>query len=167
MNALIKALVDPFRGRVALFDSNVLLLYLVSEFNPELIGANYKRLAEFEQQDIELINWLAGRFRNVVTLPHVLTEVSNLSNQMPSHIKRVWFPWFGRRLQEMREESLASGIVGNSESFLNFGLTDACLSHLANTYVIVTSDFPLSGFLQAKNLPVINFNHLRQSWLKG
>ena len=46
------------------------------------------------------------------------------------------------------------------------GLTDAALCELATTCVILTIDFPLSNYLESRKLNVINFNHLREGWLK-
>jgi hypothetical protein len=158
-------LIEKHTGKRAILDSNVLLLYLVAEFDISLVGSSYKRLSTFQVQDIVLLRWLFQRFSSVATTPHVLTEVSNLSNQMPEWVKVRWFPWFGQRLAEFAELALASREIGQLESFHRFGLTDAGLAQLADKYVIVTNEWPLTGFLESRKLPVINFTHLRQIWL--
>lgn len=165
MTPELQQLVRKHTGKAAILDSNVLLLYLVAEFDPNLIGSSYKRLSSFQAPDVILLRWLFGQFSSVTTTPHVLTEVSNLSNQMPSWKKEQWFPWFGKRLADFAEVTLASSEIGRLDSFWRFGLTDAGLAKLSERFVIVTNEFPLTGFLESRSLPVINFTHLRQSWL--
>jgi hypothetical protein len=165
MTPELQHLIAKHRGKAAILDSNVLLLYLVAEFDPSLVGSSYKRLSSFQAPDIVLLRWLFDQFSSVATTAHVLTEVSNLSNQMPTWKKEQWFPWFGRRLGDFAEIALASSEIGRLDTFFRFGLTDAGLVQLSDRYVIVTNEFPLTGLLESRNLPVINFTHLRQSWL--
>lgn len=165
MTPELRQLIQRHAGKVAILDSNVLLLYLVAEFDLNLVGSSYKRLSTFQQPDVVLLRWLFGQFSSVATTAHVLTEVSNLSNQMPDWVKARWFPWFGQGLAEFAEIALASREIGRLESFHRFGLTDAGLAHLSDKYVIVTNEWPLTGFLESRRLPVINFTHLRKVWL--
>ena len=127
--------------------------------------SSFKRLNCFQIEDIELLSETLKVFSAVRTTPHVLTEVSNLANQLPSWIKDDWSEHFSRQIQLIPEEWIPAATIGADE-FMWLGLTDAGLATLAQTHVILTLDFPLSNSLESRGLNVINFTHLRSLWLE-
>ena len=164
MKRVANPLLRRFRGMPVILDANVLLLYWCASFEPELIHT-FKRLNSFEVEDIEMLRVILGVFSVIRTTPHVLAEVSNLANSLPSWRKRDWAVHFSRQIEVISEEWVpAQSIAGNSLMFL--GPTDAGLACLASTHVILTIDFPLSNSLESQGLNVINFTHLRSLWLE-
>lgn len=150
-----------YRGKPAVLDSNLLLLFWCATFDSTLIRTA-KRLNAFCQADIELLVNTLKLFSKICTTPHVLTEVSNLANSLPQWRKQGWTDHFVSQVDLIDERwTSAQSIVHNPAIFL--GLTDACLCGLAATHVILTIDFPLSNYLESMKLNVINFNHLRES----
>lgn len=159
MKRSINPLIKRFRGKPAILDTNLLLLLWCADFDPELLST-FKRINSFSLKDLELLRDMLKHFPVLRTTPHVLTEVSSLANSLPSWRKEEWAEHFGGRLEMIPEEWIPAKSIATEPSFY-LGLTDAGLSLLASSHVIVTMDFPLSNYLETKHLNVINFNHLR------
>ena len=72
--------IQQHRGKSALLDTNLLLVYVTGLSNP----ANLARLHHTRQYvgDFPLLSRLINHFRTLLTTPNILTEVSNLG--------RVW-----------------------------------------------------------------------------
>lgn len=157
---LEEELLQRYRGKKVLVDSNLLLLLLIGSYDPSLI-ARFKRVGKYSVDDFELLRTFVLLFATVVTAPHVLTEVSNLANSLGSQIKEQWFGHFRTTLQLFEEHPLKAQNLSTKDEFLAFGLTDAALCALCGEVLLVTEDYKLSGFLQSKNLPVINFSDIR------
>jgi hypothetical protein len=153
-----------FIGKPAILDSNLLLLLWCCNFNKELIH-NFKRLNSFQNEDIELLAETLKLFPDLKTTPHVLTEVSNLANSLPSWMKEDWSTHFSKQVQLISEEWTPAVTIARG-GFMRLGLTDAALATLAEAHVILTLDFPLSNSLESRGLNVINFTHLRSLWLE-
>ena len=156
-------LLAAYVGKPVVLDSNLLLLRWCMQINPSLVRS-FKRLSSFQEEDAEGLEATLKVFPSVKTTPHVLTEVSNLANQLPGWIKEDWTSNYVHQvhlLEEIRTPS--TEIVSDSSIWL--GLTDAALVSLASSHVILTIDFPLSNFLASRSLNTINFTHLRSIWL--
>lgn len=151
-------------GKPAILDSNLLLLQWCASFDRHLV-TTFKRLNSFQNEDFELLSETLKLFSAIHTTPHVLTEVSNLANQLPSWVKDDWFEHFSREIKIIPEEWTPAATVASGD-FMRLGLTDAALATLATTHVILTIDFPLSNSLESRGLSVINFTHLRSLWLE-
>src|ERR1035437_1863754 len=89
MNVLNHPLLDPFLGWPVVIDSNLLLLYWCARFDPLLIRT-FKRLNAFDLNDIYILDQTLTTLGELRTTPHVLTEVSNLANALPSWRKPAW-----------------------------------------------------------------------------
>jgi hypothetical protein len=151
-------------GKPAILDSNLLLLHWCAGLDPNLL-VKFKRLNSFQIEDIDLLSETLSLFSTVRTTPNVLTEVSNLANQLPSWVKDDWYAYFSSQIQIIPEEWIPAATIATGD-FMWLGLTDAALAALATTHVILTIDFPLSNSLESQGLSVINFTHLRSLWLE-
>ena len=164
MTVVNHPLLESHVGKPAILDSNLLLFSWCASLNPCLVST-FKRLNSFQFNDIELLSETLKVFSAVRTTPHVLTEVSNLANQLPKWIKDDWAEHFSKQIQIIPEEPIPAATVAKGD-FMWLGLTDAALVILAKTHVILTIDFPLSNSLESQGLNVINFTHLRSLWLE-
>jgi hypothetical protein len=145
-----------------LLDANLLLLLFVGKFRREQIGT-FKRLNTFTVEDFDTLLRMLGWFKNLLTTPNILTEVSNLSNSLPSNLKASYFAEFARNLELLKEEYVPSPQAVARNEFVPFGLTDAAIARLAETRcLIVTVDFPLSQYLTSLGLDAFNFNQIRR-----
>jgi hypothetical protein len=146
-----------------LIDSNLLLLYFVGSYDPARIGT-FKRTHSrgFTSDDFDLLLRLLTPFGAVVTTPNILTEVSNLSNQLRDDEKDTYYSVFADRAGLLTEHYTESKKICTLEHFKKFGLTDAGIISMAKgIYLVLTDDAPLVGYLQNVGIDVINFNQLR------
>lgn len=161
MIAYIQTLLQRYRQAGVLLDTNILLLYFVGLFDSKVIP-KFKRTMMFAEEDYFTLLKLLGYFETIVTTPNILTEVSNLSGQLPGHWKLSYFEIFGRGIILLDEHYCSSPDIIEIEEFKQFGLTDVGILHLAKSrYLVITEDFKLSQYLQKKGIDVLNFNHIR------
>jgi hypothetical protein len=155
---------DPasaYRSKGLLIDSNVLLLFFVGLRDRTRIE-KFKRTSQFTIEDFKLLVDLIQQFKEVVTTPSILTEVSNLLGQLPEKLRYSFYQHFAYTLRDLRERYTPSGELGDERGFTKFGLTDmAILQAASGKYLVLTDDFRLAQYLEHQNVDVINFNHLR------
>lgn len=147
-----------------LVDTNLLLLLLIGSLSPALIRKEKITANQgFNEADFNQLRDFSCRFQRWVTTPHILTEVSNHADKVkePNHGKFI--QKFMSLIDKLDECSETSKLLAKTDAFARFGLTDTAISHLANeSFLVLTVDFPLAGYLQKKGVTVINFNHVRQ-----
>ena len=146
-----------------LIDSNLLLLLFVGLRDRNRIQ-KFKRTAQFTIRDFERLAAFIKRFKEVVTTPSILTEVSNLLGQLPDSLKYSFYQNFAHALSDLHEHYTPSQQLRNEKAFPKFGLTDtAILQAASGKYLVLTDDFRLTQYLVGQNIDVVNFNHLRTS----
>jgi hypothetical protein len=155
----LEAVFNQYRGKRVLLDANLLLLFLIGSYERSRI-ARFKRTAGFSESDFDILAGLMTAFRAMVTTPHVLTEVSNLANSLPEHLKPSWSEHFALQTASLTELFEPAVEVMLQESFLAFGLTDAAIHCASIDTLILTEDFRLSGFLISRGVAVLNFKEL-------
>jgi len=162
----IKSLVNSYKPKGILVDTNILLLWVVGSVNHERIP-RFKRTEKFEVEDYYLLVDFLTSFSKIVTTPNILTEVNSLVKDIKGdELKRcfeklaeVFCPEASIKLEEHYIESI---VVTKFKEFHRFGLTDCSILELArNPYLVLTDDFELAGYLPGCGIDVINFNHLR------
>ncbi len=77
----VRELLSQYSPKGLLVDTNILLLYFVGQTNQERIQ-KFKRTQQFNLDDCELLVSILSKFSKIVTTPNILTEVSNLLNQL-------------------------------------------------------------------------------------
>lgn len=150
----------PFLGWPVVLDSNLLLLHWCSSFDPSLIRT-FKRLNAFNSNDIFILGETLAALGELRTTPHVLTEVSNLANALPSWRKPAWSLHISEGVALIPEFHEPASTIMTDPGSAEFGLTDAALTRLAADHVILTIDWPLASILNYRGLAGINFKHLR------
>jgi hypothetical protein len=157
----VKKLLSRYRDKGILIDTNLLLLYFIGQFNPSQIP-KFKRTSKFTTDDFHILVSLFRRFNKVITTPNILTEVSNLSNQLPDDLKRGFYSAFAVQVPSFDEKHTPSTNICSQGHFIKFGLTDSgIIESAASGYLILTDDFKLANFLEKRKAAVINFNHIR------
>ena len=163
----VNKLFSRYRDKGILIDSNLLLLYFIGKFDSSQIP-KFKRTAKFTLEDFHLLLSVFRRFKRVVTTPNILTEVSNLANQLADHLKEAFYSEFSKQISVFDERYTSSVSICSQEHFIKFGLTDSgIIKSAANEYLILTDDFKLANFLEKRNADVINFNHIRTLGWRG
>ena len=155
------SLLQRYRSRGILVDTNILLLHFVGSFDRSLIS-RFKRTQSYTVEDYDLLTEFLSHFDRTVTTPNILSEVNSLSGQMGEPARTGYFGHFATRIDILAEEYVVSAEVARIEHFPRIGLTDSGIMHLAKgCYLVLTDDFALCGFLQKEGIDVLNFNHLR------
>ena len=146
-------------------DTNLLLVLLVGALDPDHI-ARFKRTKAYTRDDYFLLVSFIGKFKQILTTPNVLTEVSNLMGQLSDPLLHRTRTSLARLAQDAREQYLPSKELVLDPNFAVLGLADASIAHAAGTDVtVLTADLPLYQRLSSAGHDVINFNHLRSgSW---
>jgi len=147
-------------------DTNILLLSIVGQAAPELL-TRVKRTAQFDLDDLALLQNLLLLVPSVVTTPGILTESCNLLDSANRQHNHRFFESVRRLLLTMREDFVPAKELSLHPYFLRFGLADTSITHLAqNGHLVLTDDLPLKLALETQSLPVLNFNYLRTAeWI--
>ena len=162
MSSYVEVLIGKYIKRGILVDSNLALLYLVGGYDLRLVGdGKYNKLSKYAVEDYELLLRLKNLFKKAVTTPHVLTEVSNLTNDLPEQTKAECLRRFRATFGEIDELPIASMEAAKRQDFHFLGLTDSGLAMVSREYLIVSDDARLVKKLNDSGLEALNFNHLR------
>jgi hypothetical protein len=167
MTGNLRALIASFSGWPVILDSNLLLLRWCASLDLALLKT-FKRLQGFQPNDVVILGEVMAMLGTVKTTPHVLTEVSNLANALPSWKKQGWtnhMAHMAGQIALVEERWEPASQILEDRSMGIFGLTDAALGRLARTHVILSADWPLCNQLSARGLSSINFQALRLSFL--
>lgn len=147
------------RGKRILIDTNLLLLYLIGTFERARI-TRFKRTSDFTEDDFELLATFLSAFPVIVTTPHLLTEVGNLANSLPAQLKPAWAMHFAFQTARLIEVFQPAVEIMLNRSFSLFGLADAAIHAASGEILVLTEDYPLSGFLQSQGIDVLSFRDL-------
>jgi len=163
MSTYAEALIERYKSKGVLIDANLALLYLVGSYDMRLIGdGKYNKLSNYSTDDYRLLIRLKKEFKKAVTTPHVLTEVSNLANDLPEWTKAECLRKFYETFVEIDELTIPSLDAAQRHEFPFLGLTDSGLAIVSDQYLIVTDDARLVKKMNESGLEALNFNHLRR-----
>ena len=157
----INQLIMSYKPKGLLVDTNLLLLYFIGAYDPERIS-RFKRTMAFTIDEFLLLAMFLGLFEKIITTPNILTEVSNLSGQLPENLRAFFWEDFAGRMIDLQESYTPSTTISASPHFTKFGLTDSGIVGLVkHKYLVLTDDLKLAAYLQNLDIDVINFNHIR------
>ncbi len=143
-----------------LVDSNLLVLYVVGSVNPARIS-QFKRTRKYEVAHFRFLCQLLARQRRLHTLPHILAEVSNLTDLGGPELL-VARGILRDTIAVLVEEPIPSVSVTSDEIYRRLGLTDSSIAEAARKTgcEVLTDDFDLYKALWDEGIPVHNFTHL-------
>lgn len=161
MTNLATNLVNQYRTKGILIDTNILLLWLVGSTNKDRI-TKFNRTQSFEGTDYELLVNILKKFQKISTTPNILTEVSNLINQLGEPDRSKCFSIFARDIAQLDEIYTDSHTIAAIDKFPKFGLTDCGIVNVAkDNYLVLTDDLKLASYLQNIGIDTLNFNNIR------
>jgi hypothetical protein len=154
---------------VVVVDTNLLLLLIVGAASREYVG-KHKRLRDYSLDDLDLLVELIGQFPDMVLLPHILAEVSNLARQIDNPA-RAKIQKTLRTLVETSTELPIQSIYGvQRREFDELGLTDAMILHLCSlsgngiSPTLITVDTTLADSANSLGYSVIDY---KEEYLSG
>ncbi len=166
MISYLESLIDRYTTKGLLIDANLALLYLFGFYDQRLIGdGKYNKLSKYIVEDYRLLVRLKSIFKKAVTTPHVLTEVSNLANDLPERTRGECLKKFYETFVQIDELTIPSMDAARRQEFPFLGLTDSALAIVSKQYLVVTDDARLVAKLNESGLEALNFNHLRLAYL--
>lgn len=156
-----KTLLAGYARWPVLLDSNLLLLRWCASLDVGLLKT-FKRLQGFTAEDVVILGEVLDGLGAIKTTPHVLTEISNLANALPSWKKLAWANHLAQQIEVVEESWEPAKEILEDRGLAVFGLTDAALSRFAQNHLILSIDWPLCNFLTSRGLAAVNFHLLRQ-----
>jgi hypothetical protein len=139
-----------------------MLLWLVIQTDQSLLRT-YKRVQSlFTDEDADVLAFALEPFRQLVTTPHVLTEVCNFLDHAPVHRRDDLFESLRAFVQGNEEWYETARRLSEPSYFATLGIADSGLVAASQRATIVTLDWRLAGKIEALGGQAINFNHVRR-----
>lgn len=149
--------------RVVTLDTNLLVLFVVGLTNPTYIDRHRRTRQLFVHRDFRLLEHLLLQAADLLLMPNVLSETSNLLRQGAHGAMQAEIDLAFRALVIAKPEIyVPSRRAAGNASFARLGLTDAALLSLERPdCVIVTTDHGLHATALHLGLLSVNFTHLQ------
>jgi hypothetical protein len=156
------ALLSRYKARGILIDSSLLVVYLVGSFDPrQLINCRAIK-SSFTTDEFKFLAQLIARFDKIITTPHILTEVSNLSGRLPQSLHVDFRKFFASVIHLLGEENVVATDLAAAREFARFGIADTAISRIApGQFFVLTEEVALYSLLSANGVDVMNFSHVR------
>ncbi|MBP0030598.1 PIN domain-containing protein [Roseofilum sp. Guam] len=155
---------QKYRNKGLLIDTNILIFWVVGTVNLKRLE-KFNRTKGFTAHDYDLLLQVLDNFSKVITTPHILTEVSNLINNLGEPERSTALKILGQITQnpaKVQEEYRESSQLMQNDKFSKFGLTDCGILEICQgRYLVLTNDLELASYLYSQNIDTINFNHIR------
>lgn len=155
-----QALIQKHKAKGVLIDANLLVLFLVGTVNRRRI-LDFKRTQNFDINDFELLENLIAWFGKLMATPHVLSQVSDLTD-LPGKERLTIRTLFKALVERMEESYDTSRVLVADPIFGRLGLTDAAIATVCSRGILVlTADVNLALAIRRRGADVLNFNHVR------
>lgn len=161
-----KSLINKYKPKGILVDTNILLLWVIGSVNRQRIS-QFNRTEKFTLEDYDNLVRFLTSFSKIITTPNILTEVNSLASKINEPERSQCFEKLAESLSsealiQLDEYYIMSSIATRVNGFNRFGLTDCGILELArNQYLVLTDDLKLAVHLQSFDVDTINFNLLR------
>lgn len=105
---------------------------------------------DYTEDDFDLLGYLVSGFSDIILVPNVLTEVSNLARQIGDPARTVIQETIRMLVESAPEVPIASLAAVRRDEFIDAGLTDAALLQLCGmtlgteSITLLTVDRPLA-----------------------
>jgi len=139
-----------------LVDTNLLVLFVVGSVNRDRIET-FKRTRKYSKADYDLLIRVLDR-RKIYTVPHVLAEVSNLTDLAGAE-KALSRSVLKETISLLDEVQIPSTRAAEDRLYWNLGLTDAAIGGVARTHNcnVLTDGLDLYLELTPDRINVWNF----------
>lgn len=157
----VSGLVRKHALRGALVDTNLLIVLLIGRQDRSAIS-RFPHSRGYEPRDFDVLDRFVRHFRRIITTPHILTEVSNLSGRLRGNDLAQFRALLAQEIHLCEERHCEAQKAIQSMCFASFGLTDAGIERVAQDGLLVlTDDLALAGALERVRIDVLNFNRIR------
>lgn len=146
-----------------LLDANILVLLAVGTASPAYIAVHKNTADSFDEDDFDLVAAIISGFSEILVVPHVVAEASNLVRQIGNPRKAAIQQALAEFASLLLEVPVASTEGFAREEHLDLGVTDAVLLHLCGSGhageapTLLTIDGPLANRAASLGYGVIDF----------
>jgi hypothetical protein len=152
MNEYLISLIQKYKRKGILIDTNLTLLYVVGS-----VDMSFKRISMFSEEDFERVSKFIDYFDFKITTPHILTEASDFIDNRQEFQKLLEL-----YIEISEERFLDSKRVCKEPNFKVFGLADTATLEIArDSYLVFTDDRPLFGYLTNLGIDAVNLDQVR------
>ena len=144
-----------------LVDTNLLVLLIVGFVNRDRVS-RFKRTTDYSPADWDLLTGILEQISERYTIPHVLSEVSALSDMKGPELETARSV-LHKLIGEMLELEIPSADACASPLYFRLGLTDAAIARAARLQgcSVLTNDSGLYAALSEEGSSVAMFNLFR------
>jgi hypothetical protein len=154
---------------VVVVDSNLILLLVVGSASKAYIATHKRLKDDYTVDDFDLLGLILADFSDIVLLPHILAEVSNLARQIKNPARAKIQHKLKTLITTATELPIQSASGAQRDEFDELGLTDAAILHLCNMSLngisptLITSDTDLANSAHSLGYSVIDYKQEYQS----
>ncbi len=162
MPRYLASLFQRYKAKGLLVDTNLMVLIAVGTYNQLRVGT-FKRTIQYTLDDLEMMLRIVAYFDRRVTTPNILTEVDNVTRQLPEAEHGPLAAAFAQLVSRQFEIYVQSHQTVQHAAYSRLGLTD-CVTAMAaaeRNALIITDDLRLSNILSSLGMDAININHIR------
>jgi hypothetical protein len=152
---------------VVVIDANLLTLLVVGSASRDYVG-KHKRLSGYSISDFDRLVALVDCFSEIVLVPHVLAEVSNLARLIKNPARTKIQSKLRTLIESSYEVQIARASGAARDEFEALGLTDAVILHLCQigvngiTPTLLTVDSDLADRANSLGYRVIDYERAFQ-----
>lgn len=150
-------------------DTNLLLLLVVGSASKNFIGMHKRLKDDFTEDDFDLLGLIIAEFSDIIVLPHILAETSNLMRHIGNPALEKIQGKLRTLIESATEFPVQSVFGARRDEFNNLGLTDAVMLHVCamsldgNSPTLITTDDKLANAANSLGYSVIDFKQVYQT----
>jgi len=159
----LNSLIDKYRSKGIIIDTEIMLVYIVGSYDINYISKFKRTHPKYNPDDYKSISKVLSCFRKKIVTPHILAELSNLSFQAREEKREDYFKAFSGLLKRTSEDYIDKDTVLTLPLLSKIGVTDLGIIEAAKKfdYLVFTDDFPMTGLARKKGIDVLNLNDIR------
>lgn len=148
-------------------DTEVLTLFLLGKYKPDLVETNKLTKGKFFKPDIIILDNILQFFKKIIITPYILAEVSNLSriNIKDPQLSK-YFQSMIKFLENAGEKEIKFNDLCKTDVQLisKYGFTDVAMFHISDEMKIPIITIDLDFYIYSSSrIPIINFTHIKAS----
>ncbi len=140
----------------------MLVVFVIGSVDPKLLGVA-KRVKEYKPSDYDLIYAYLSLFSDIVLLPNIISEASNLLDHLRGERREHCMERLAQLVQGSSERYIASISAVEQPEYLMLGVADAAmLCALEGDTYLLTADRELYLAALCRNREAQYFQELRE-----
>lgn len=144
-----------------ILDANMLLVFVIGSVDPNLLGVA-KRVKEYRPKDFDTLYIFLSFYEEVVLLPNIVSEVSNLLDQIKGEKRQSCMEILAALISTRAEKYIPSDFAAKQPEYTMLGITDAAiLCALEKDTHLLTADRELYLAALCRSYEAQHFEDLR------